>query len=109
MDELVRKCVDDSLKKQRGLETGDIYFGMGPHLIDDENRIVTVINTKKRSLSVQIINKYVVNVIGVLRDIDKTSVLKVNFEELRHIFTKLYFFFNRTVAKEKNQAVPKGH
>ena len=68
-------------------------------LEDDENRIVTVVNNANRNLSVQIINKYVINVSETLNKEYKTYTLKINLKELQYIFTKLYFFFNRRISK----------
>ena len=45
-------------------------------LEDDENRIVTVVNNANRNLSVQIINKYVINVSETLNKEYKTYTLK---------------------------------
>ncbi|MGH1093654.1 hypothetical protein ACQVUB_29790 [Bacillus mycoides] len=100
MEELVKKSVHDSLKKQCELHNDNTYFYTHePMLEDDENRTVTVVNTDNRSLSVQIINKYVVNVSETLKKEGKTYTLKINLKELERIFTKLYFFFNRRIFK----------
>ncbi len=100
MEELVKKCVHDSLKKQSVLRNDNtLFYTYEPMLEDDENRIVTVVNNANRNLSVQIINKYVVNVSETLNKEYKTYTLKINLKELQYIFTKLYFFFNRRISK----------
>ncbi|MBJ8125262.1 hypothetical protein JDS67_12650 [Bacillus cereus] len=100
MEELVKKRVHDSLKKQSGLQNDNTLFcTYEPMLDDDENRIVTVVNNANRNLSVQIINKYVVNVSETINKEYKTYTLKINLKELQYIFTKLYFFFNRRISK----------
>ena len=100
MEELVKKCVHDSLKKQSVLQNDNtLFYTYEPMLEDDENRIVTVVNNANRNLSVQIINKYVVNVSETLNKEYKTYTLKINLKELQYIFTKLYFFFNRRISK----------
>jgi len=100
MEELVKKCVHDSLKKQSRLQNDNtLFYTYEPMLEDDENRIVTVVNNANRNLSVQIINKYVVNVSETLNKEYKTYTLKINLKELQYIFTKLYFFFNRRISK----------
>ena len=70
-------------------------------LEDDENRIVTVVNNANRNLSVQIINKYVINVSETLNKEYKTYTLKINLKELQYIFTKLYFFSTEEFQNKK--------
>ncbi|MCP1124516.1 hypothetical protein NKR74_14590 [Bacillus sp. 3103sda1] len=102
MEELVKKCVNDSLKKQRGLENSNVFYGTyNPALEDDERRIVTVVNSANRSLSIQIINKYVVNLIDTLKNENKTSVLKINLKELQRMFIKLDLFLYKNNYKIK--------
>ena len=56
-------------------------------LEDDENRIVTVVNNANRNLSVQIINKYVINVSETLNKEYKTYTLKINLKRASiHIY-----------------------
>lgn len=101
MDKLVHECVNNSLKEQYESDYNNVVFGMGPHLIDDEKRIVIITDTKSRNLSVQITNKHVVNVIETLKKENQSFILRINFEELRRIFTRLYYFFNVLTKKEQ--------
>lgn len=91
-----KECISQSLIKQNGLEDRISFFCPNePQLIDNEKRIVKVNDTTLRRLSIQITNKYVVNVIEELKDKNKIKKLKINWNEFRHITTKFYFFFSK--------------
>ncbi|MDA2112246.1 hypothetical protein PDN13_24595 [Bacillus cereus] len=94
MDKLVKECIDNSLRQQYKSNPNNIFWGMGPHLVDDEKRIVTVTDNKNQNLSVQITNKHVVNVVETFKHENQSFVLKINFDELKDIFRRLYYFFN---------------
>ncbi|MEW9204246.1 hypothetical protein [Bacillus wiedmannii] len=96
IDKLVKECVSDTLIKQNNLQGIISISSSHPHLNDDEKRIVNINNTEKRSLSVQIINQFVVNVIETLKDKNSTQILKVSLKELRYILNRFIFLFGRT-------------
>lgn len=95
MDKLVKKCVSDTLIKQNNLKGVVSIASSHPQLNDDENRVVKIVDTEKRSLSVQIKNQFVVNVIETLKSENNTQTLKVSFKELRYILNRFIFLFRR--------------
>ncbi|MDA1850295.1 hypothetical protein PDL09_24305 [Bacillus cereus] len=97
MDKLLKECVSDTLIKQNNLKGIVSIASSHPRLNDDENRVIKVNDTEKRSLSVQITNQFVVNVIETLIDENSTQTLKVSLKELRYILNRFIFLFGRTL------------
>lgn len=97
MDKSVRECVSDTLIKQNNLKGVVSIASSHPQLNDDENRVVQIVDTEKRSLAVQITNQFVVNVIETSKPENNTQTLKVSLKELRYILNKFIFLFGRTL------------